>query len=75
LTEEEIRYLSGATLKPGAEKSIREFAYQAFGDWRNAKPATIKAAAKNNKEFRETVLIFPSDSTWSRALGRKGRKK
>jgi hypothetical protein len=75
LTEEEIRYLSGATLKPGAEKVIREFAYQEFGDWRNVKPATIKAAAKDNKEFREAVFIFPSDSTWSRALDRKDRKK
>jgi hypothetical protein len=75
LTEEEIRYLSGTTLKPGAERGIREFAYRKFGDWRNVKPATIKAAAKDNKEFSEAVLIFPSDSTWSRALGRKGRKK
>ena len=75
LSEEEIRYLSGATLKPGAERNIREFAYREFGDWRNCKPAAIKVAAKNNKEFRKAAFAFPSDSTWSRALGRKGRKK
>jgi hypothetical protein len=71
LTEEEIRFLRGDALPPGARKEIRQSAFRKFGDWRSVSTGTIIAIAQKDAEFVTRAKPFPSNTTFERALRRK----
>jgi hypothetical protein len=71
LTEEEIQFLRGDTLRSDVYREIRQVAFREFGDWRNTRTPDIIAAADRDSVFKKKYVPFPDRYKFERALGRR----